>query len=230
MLDRSTRNDIFIEQGKNGCVIRVGEKVLKRSLGTAICARISELGEKGRATEISIDLRERTLSAEDAEKLKKYVTDHCGVAVRHIYCNTADISRRSGTGSRQQEQASWSEARNTLFVRSTVRCGQTLSFEGSIVLIGGLNSGGFVEAGQSIVVLGELCGTASAGRSGAANSFIYAGSFRPVKVAVGAATLSFSQIPENLMGRGVMCSLHQNELILRERFDQALPKGCVSIG
>lgn len=230
MLDRSAENNISVEEGKDCCVLRVGERVLKRSLGTAICARISGHKGKSRFTDVSIDLLDRNLGADEVEKLKKYVQDHCKVTVRHIYSNTADISRKSSGEAHTIAVEGWSESNNTLFIRSTIRCGQTLSYDGSVVLAGGLNAGGLIEAAQSIVVLGQLCGEARAGLSGGANPFIYAGAFRPVKVSIGGVSLTYSRIPERMAGAKIICSRHQNELILKERFDETPAKGCVSVG
>ena len=230
MLDRSPENNIAVEEGKDCCVLRVGERILKRSLGTAICARINDHKGKSRFTDVSIDLLARNLGADEAEKLKKYVQDHCKVAVRHIYSNTADVSRKTSGEAQNIAIEGWSESNNTLYMRATVRCGQTLSHDGSIVLAGGLNAGGLIEAAQSIVVLGELCGEARAGLSGGANPFIYAGAFRPVKVSIGGVSLTYSRIPERMVGANIICSRHQNELILKERFDETPAKGCVSVG
>lgn len=230
MLDRSAENNISVEEGKDCCILRVGERILKRSLGTAICARIAGHKAKSRFTDVSIDLLDRNLGADEVEKLKKYIQDHCKVAVRHIYSNTADISRKSSRETHDIAVEGWSESNNTLYMRSTVRCGQTISCDGSIVLAGGLNAGGLIEAAQSIVVLGQLCGEARAGLSGGTTPFIYAGSFMPVKVSIGGVSLTYSRIPELMVGAQIICSRHKNELILKERFDETPAKGCVSVG
>lgn len=228
MHQRSSGN-ITIEENKNECVLRVGEKVLKRSLGTSICARIAELKDAPRAG-VTIDLGERALSSEEAEKLKKYVENHCRVKVTHLYSNTSDLSRKSSGAEFSPLQADSFESKQTLYMRSNVRCGQIVEYSGSVVLIGNLNAGGVIEAGHSVVVLGELLGVANAGLAKDSNSFIYAGSFAPVKVRIDQHSLTRSQIPEKLMGGNVICSLHQGGLMLKEHFDESLPKGCVSFG
>ncbi len=228
MYHRSGGN-ITIEENKNECVMRVGEKVPKRSLGASICARIAEV-KNAPQSGIAIDLGERALSSEEAEKLKKYIEDHCGVKVAHLYSNTADLSRKSASAEFAPLQADCFETKQTLYMRSNVRCGQVVEYGGSVVLIGNLNAGGVIEAGHSVVVLGELLGVANAGLSKDPNSFIYAGSFAPVKVRIDQHSLTRSQIPEKLIGGNVICSLHQGGLMLKEHFDESLSKGCVSFG
>ena len=54
----------------------------------------------------------------------------------------------------------------TKFHRGAVRSGQKLEFEGSIVIMGDVNDGAEVIAGDNIVILGALRGLAHAGAKG----------------------------------------------------------------
>ena len=52
------------------------------------------------------------------------------------------------------------------FFKGGIRSGQKLEFDGSIVVLGDVNSGAEVIAGDNIVVLGNLRGLAHAGAKG----------------------------------------------------------------
>ena len=54
----------------------------------------------------------------------------------------------------------------TKFHRGSIRSGQKVEFEGSLVILGDVNSGAEVIAGENIVVLGALRGLAHAGAKG----------------------------------------------------------------
>ena len=54
----------------------------------------------------------------------------------------------------------------TKFHRGSLRSGQKIEFEGSLVILGDVNSGAEVLAGENIVVLGILRGMAHAGAKG----------------------------------------------------------------
>jgi len=58
------------------------------------------------------------------------------------------------------------EVSNTKFYTGSLRSGQKLEFQGSIVVIGDANSGSEIVAGEHIIVLGNLRGLAHAGASG----------------------------------------------------------------
>ena len=54
----------------------------------------------------------------------------------------------------------------TKFYKGSLRSGQKVEFEGSLVILGDVNAGAEVIAGENIVVLGELRGLAHAGAKG----------------------------------------------------------------
>ncbi|MCR5145921.1 MAG: septum site-determining protein MinC [Clostridia bacterium] len=63
----------------------------------------------------------------------------------------------------------------TTFYRHSLRSGQKIEFNGSIVVLGDVNRGAEVIAGENIVVLGTLRGLAHAGAKGNKEAIICAG-------------------------------------------------------
>jgi len=63
----------------------------------------------------------------------------------------------------------------TKFVRTSLRSGQKLEFEGSLVILGDVNAGAEVIAEDNIVVLGALRGLAHAGARGNKEAIIACG-------------------------------------------------------
>ena len=62
------------------------------------------------------------------------------------------------------------------FHRGSVRSGQKVEFEGSLVILGDVNDGAEVIAGENIIVLGDLRGLAHAGAKGNKEAIIAASS------------------------------------------------------
>ena len=58
------------------------------------------------------------------------------------------------------------ENSETKFYKGNMRSGQKIEFEGSLVILGDVNGGAEVIAGENIVVLGHLRGLAHAGAKG----------------------------------------------------------------
>ena len=79
------------------------------------------------------------------------------------------------------QEVSTSETR---FHRGSLRSGQRLEEEGSIVIIGDVNAGAEVIAGDNVIVLGTLRGLAHAGAKGNERAIIAAGRLDTVQVRI----------------------------------------------
>ncbi len=72
----------------------------------------------------------------------------------------------------------------TKFHRGSLRSGQKIEYEGSLVVLGDVNSGAEVLAGENIVILGILRGLAHAGAKGNKEAIIAAASIESVQVRI----------------------------------------------
>ena len=68
------------------------------------------------------------------------------------------------------------ETSETKFYRGSLRSGQKVEFEGSLIILGDLNGGAEAIAGENIAVLGTLRGLAHAGAKGNKKAIIAASS------------------------------------------------------
>ncbi len=73
---------------------------------------------------------------------------------------------------------------NTKFYKGSLRSGQKIEFEGSLVIIGDVNAGAEVLAEENIVVLGNLRGMAHAGAKGNKEAIIAAVSINSVQIRI----------------------------------------------
>ena len=71
-----------------------------------------------------------------------------------------------------------------MFYKGTLRSGQKLEADDSIVIIGDVNPGASVIAGGNIVIIGTLTGSVQAGASGNRNSFVMALSMDPIQIQI----------------------------------------------
>ena len=70
------------------------------------------------------------------------------------------------------------------FYKGTLRSGQVLEFETSIVILGDVNVGAQVVSAGNVVILGKLLGTVYAGASGKENSFVVALQMNPTQIRI----------------------------------------------
>ena len=80
-----------------------------------------------------------------------------------------------------EQEVSTSETR---FHRGSLRSGQKLEEDGSVVILGDVNSGAEVVAADNIVVLGTLRGLAHAGAKGNSKAIIAAGRLDTVQLRI----------------------------------------------
>ena len=67
----------------------------------------------------------------------------------------------------------------TKFIRKTVRGGESISYQGNIVIIGDINSGAEIYAAGNVIVLGRIKGKVSAGTNGNTKAVIAAFLLQP---------------------------------------------------
>ena len=72
----------------------------------------------------------------------------------------------------------------TKFVKTTLRSGQTIEYNGNVVIFGDVNPGSMVVAGGNIVVLGNLRGVAHAGYDGNKKAIVAAFALQPTQLRI----------------------------------------------
>jgi septum site-determining protein MinC len=71
------------------------------------------------------------------------------------------------------------------FYKGTLRSGQVLESEGSLIVLGDVNPGGRIIAAGNVIVLGSLRGNVVAGVNGNENCFVVALEMNPMQIKIG---------------------------------------------
>ncbi len=72
----------------------------------------------------------------------------------------------------------------TKFINRTIRSGQSIDYDGSIVVIGDVNPGAIISAKYNIIVLGTFRGVGYAGKDGDLNSIVAAYKLEPTQLRI----------------------------------------------
>lgn len=98
--------------------------------------------------------------------------------------------------------------------RGTIRSGQRLEFEGSVVVLGDVNGGSEVIAEGNIIVLGNLRGFAHAGAKGNRSAFVAAEDISPTQLRI-ADVIMKHEIVKNDMDFGYeIASIKMGEIVI----------------
>lgn len=132
---------------------------------------------------MAISFEGRTLTQEEEFRIVETITDHTSVNIICILDNDAlkEELVRQKIERFEEEQA----GRTGEFYKGTLRSGQVLDCESSIVILGDINPGAKVVSKGNIVVLGALKGNAYAGASGNEQAFVAALEMDPIQIKIG---------------------------------------------
>lgn len=73
---------------------------------------------------------------------------------------------------------------NTILVQRTLRSGQTISYDGNVVVMGDVNPGAEISATGNVIVMGALRGVVHAGAGGDENAIVMAFKLQPTQLRI----------------------------------------------
>lgn len=120
----------------------------------------------------------KNLSEEESKEIEKIIKDKIDI---QITFGIPKILGLHGIKKAFNKEIAVSE---TKFHRGALRSGQRIEYEGSLVVLGDVNAGAEVIAGENIVVLGILRGLAHAGAKGNKEAIIAAASIEAPQIRI----------------------------------------------
>lgn len=135
--------------------------------------QLEQAGDFFQGARVIVESGARKLTVEEKNKLEQLLASY------NMTVSFVPLTVKK----RRLKQEKYVPAR-TLMVKGTVRCGQKVEFNGSVVVKGDVNPGAEIVATGDIIVLGRLRGLAHAGAGGDKNAEIMALSFNPVQVRI----------------------------------------------
>jgi septum site-determining protein MinC len=110
-------------------------------------------------------------------------TEKTAAAAAKLGIPTAEQTEDDGS---QEADAHCSpELEEGLFLKRTIRSGQTVHYAGHVTVLGDVNPGGHVVAGGDVVIWGKLRGTVHAGASGDHSAVVCALVLSPTQLRIG---------------------------------------------
>ena len=123
-------------------------------------------------------IKGKILSTKEKKEIKTLIQDAIDVEVRF------EGAKALGLYGIQETYCREISTSETKFHRGSLRSGQRLEFEGSIVILGDVNGGAEVIAGGNVVILGTLRGLAHAGANGNKSAIIAANSIETLQIRI----------------------------------------------
>ena len=154
------RNPIGISMKKDEIIIRISEKATHEETIECLQKKIPAIKKLYKVEKTPINVVGKVLKNREIDEIKEIITKEIDVKMKF---DSPKVLGLHGITKAFEKEIENSE---TKYYKGSLRSGQKLEFEGSLAILGDVNSGAEVIAGENIVILGVLRGLAHAGAKG----------------------------------------------------------------
>lgn len=172
------KNCVSINLKKNEILIKISENAEQREIIESLKKKIPELKKLYKDEKTPITVTGKILKNKEIDEIQNLIKEKIDVEIEFDMPKTLGLSSITRTFNREIGIS------ETKFHRGSLRSGQKLETEGSLVILGDVNSGAEVMASENIVVLGCLRGLAHAGAKGNKQAIISAGLLDTVQIRI----------------------------------------------
>lgn len=153
-------NCVSINLKQEEIIIKIAEQATHEEVLDCMKEKIPQLSKMYKEEKIPIFITGKVLKGKEMDEIQSLIKQDIDVEIQF------DSPKEMGLSVIKKVYEKSTENSETKYYRGSLRCGQKISFEGSIVIIGDVNGGAEVVAGENIVILGTLRGLAHAGAKG----------------------------------------------------------------
>lgn len=172
------KNCVAINLRKDNIVIKIAEDAEQKDIMLCLMKKLPDLKKLYKDAKTPIKIVGKVLKNKEIDEIQELIKDKIDVDIEFDMPKSLGLSSIKRTFNRSIGTS------ETKFHRGSLRSGQKLEAEGSIVIIGDVNSGAEVIASENIVVLGYLRGLAHAGAKGNKDAIIAAGHVDTVQIRI----------------------------------------------
>lgn len=164
------RSQVKINGEKEKIIIKLNEEALQEEIIESLKKKLPQLKKLYKEVDTPIFITGKILKNSEMLAIKNLINSKIDVKVDFDSPKTLGLHGIKKSFDREIESS------DTKFFRGSVRSGQRIEHEGSIVVLGDVNGGAEIVAGDNVVVVGVLRGLAHAGAKGNKKAIIAAAS------------------------------------------------------
>lgn len=179
------KNSVVIKSFPSGIVLHLDPDLPFDQLLADVGEKFRESSSFFKDAKMALSLRGRVLSDFEEQQILDAITQNSEL---RILCLTGEDDETNQTFVKALRQADFtgeSADGNGQFYRATLRNGQVLETESSIVVLGDVYPGSAIISARDIIVLGGLFGEAYAGGNGSSAHYVVALEMSPEKLKIG---------------------------------------------
>ena len=172
------KNCVSINLKRNEIVIKISEEAEIKDILENLKKKLPELKKLYKDEKTPIKVTGKVLKNKEIDEIQILIKEKIDVEIEF------DTPKTLGLHSIKKTFSKKTEVSETKYFRGSLRSGQKMETEGSLVVLGDVNSGAEIVAGDNIIVLGALRGLAHAGAKGNKQAIIAAGILDTVQIRI----------------------------------------------
>jgi septum site-determining protein MinC len=177
------KNTVVLKSFPNGISVLLDDTIPYEQLIVDIAAKFRDADKFLKDAEVVISLVGRSFSPSQEREILDTITENSHLKV---LCLKGNDDEQKLKFDKIQENASVQDREGFgQFYRGSLKNGQSIETENSIIIIGDVESGCSVYSNKDIIVLGTLCGKAYAGAGGNSSHFVAALNMMPESLRIG---------------------------------------------
>jgi len=181
-----TNQPVVIKSNKYGLIVILDPELDFTALKREVAEKFSSSAKFFGDAQMAICFQGRKLSLDEELELVETISANCRVQIVSIIDEdeTTENTMRQAV-EKQQAKADLMNLQDGRFYKGTLRSGQVLESETSIIILGDVNPGARVISKGNVVILGSLKGNVYVGAAGNEASFVAALSMDPMQIRIG---------------------------------------------
>ena len=201
------KNCVSINLKKDEIIIKLNDNAEQIDILESLRKKLPELKKLYKDEKTPITVTGKVLKNKEIDEIQELIKSKIDVEIEF------DMPKGLGLHNIKKTFEKEIAVSETKFHRGSLRCGQKIESEGSLVIIGDVNSGAEVIASDNIVILGALRGLAHAGAKGNRQAIIAAGLIDTVQIRIANIVKEINQ-DEEVMHKQSCVSIVDNSIII----------------
>lgn len=199
-------NCVTIVLGKEEITLKINEKAKEEEIIECLEEKIPELKRLYQDEKTPIFVTGKVLKEKEMQMVQEKIQKEIDVKIEF------DSPKALGLHEIKRAFSEEIESSETKFFKGSLRSGKKVEYEGSIVVLGDVNSGAEVIAGENIVIVGTLRGMAHAGAKGNRKAMISAVSIEAPQIRI--ADIIKESEKEEEQERKTYAYIEENKIIV----------------
>ena len=201
-------NCVSIVLGKEEITLKINEQAKEEEIEGCLKEKIPELKKLYQDEKTPIFVTGKILKTKEMEMIENIIKEEIDVKVEF------DSPKVLGLHGIKKAFLEEIESSDTKFHRGSLRSGKKIEFEGSLVIIGDVNAGAEVVAGENIAILGTLRGLAHAGAKGNKKAIITAMAIDAPQIRIANVVKEIEKNQDQEQTKKTYAYVKENEIIL----------------